>query len=112
VIPFLSAQNQNGSGTVNFKIIKDGTVIATNTSSGGYVIATVSGNQKNSVRTLEMNRVVSLIFNADKTSGGKKKKSTPILACFSLEWSRRGSNPRPNNESIYFLHVYFVIVFR
>ena len=68
--------------------------------------------EKNSVRTLEMNRVVSLIFNADKTSGGKKKKSTPILACFSLEWSRRGSNPRPNNESIYFLHVYFVIVFR
>ena len=40
---YISAQNQNGSGTVIVKIIKDGTVIATNTSSGAYVIATVSG---------------------------------------------------------------------
>jgi hypothetical protein len=40
---YVSAQNQNSSGTVIVKIIKDGTVIATNTSSGAYVIATVSG---------------------------------------------------------------------
>ena len=40
--------------------------------------------QKNSVRTLEMNRVVSLILNAGKTSGGSKKgKHTDfgVLSC-------------------------------
>ena len=41
---YISAQNQNSTGTVIVKIIKNGTVIATNTSSGAYVIATVSGN--------------------------------------------------------------------
>ena len=40
---YVSAQNQNSTGTVIVKIIKDGTVLATNTSSGAYVIATVSG---------------------------------------------------------------------
>ena len=93
MIPFLSAQNQNGSGTVNFKIIKDGTVIATNTSSGGYVIATVSDNQKNSVRTLEMNRVVSLIFNADKTSGGKKKEKHTDFGVLSCGVESEGFEP-------------------
>jgi hypothetical protein len=39
--------------------------------------------------------VISLILNADKTSEGGKKESTPILACFPVEWSRRGSNPQP-----------------
>ena len=40
--------------------------------------------EKNSVRTLEMNRVISLILNADKTSGGGKKgKHTDfgVLSC-------------------------------
>ena len=39
--------------------------------------------EKNSVRTLEMNRVVSLILNVDKTSGGKKGKHTDfgVLSC-------------------------------
>ncbi len=40
--------------------------------------------EKNSVRTLEMNRVVSLILNADKTfGGGKKGKHTDfgVLSC-------------------------------
>ncbi len=41
---YVSVQNQNGSGTVIIKIIKDGMVIATNSSSGVYVIATASGN--------------------------------------------------------------------
>lgn len=40
--------------------------------------------EKNSVRTLEMNRVVSLILNAGNTSGGgKKEKHTDfgVLSC-------------------------------
>ena len=40
--------------------------------------------EKNSVRTLEMNRVVSLILNAGRTSGGGKKgKHTEfgVLSC-------------------------------
>ena len=41
---YFSAQNNNSSGTVIVKIYKSGKVIATNTSDGGYVIATVSGN--------------------------------------------------------------------
>ena len=41
---YISAQNQNSSGTFTVKIIKDGSVIATKTSSGAYVIATVSGS--------------------------------------------------------------------
>ena len=31
-------------------------------------------NKKNSVRTLEVNRVVSLILNAGNSSGGSKKR--------------------------------------
>jgi hypothetical protein len=40
--------------------------------------------EKNSVRTLEMNRVVSLILNAGNTyGGGKKEKHTDfgVLSC-------------------------------
>lgn len=40
---YLSAQNQCDSGYVRVKFVKDGTTIRENTSSGGYVIATVSG---------------------------------------------------------------------
>ncbi len=40
---YMSAQNNTGSGTVTVKIIKDGKVLAQQTSSGAYVIATVDG---------------------------------------------------------------------
>lgn len=41
---YLSAQNMNSSGSVTVKIIKNGRVVANQTSVGAYVIATVSGN--------------------------------------------------------------------
>ena len=41
-LEFFTVENQKGSKTVIVKIIKDGKVIATNTSSGAYVIATAS----------------------------------------------------------------------
>lgn len=40
---YLSAQNQCGSGFVRVQLVKDGQVVRENTSTGGYVIATVSG---------------------------------------------------------------------
>jgi len=40
---YISAQNNLSSGNVTVKIIKDGQVVASNTSYGGYSIATVSG---------------------------------------------------------------------
>jgi hypothetical protein len=40
---YMSAQNNTGSGTVTVKIIRDGKVLAQQSSSGAYVIATVSG---------------------------------------------------------------------
>jgi hypothetical protein len=40
---YMSAQNNTGSGTVTVKIIRDGKVLIQQTSSGAYVIATVSG---------------------------------------------------------------------
>ena len=40
---YMSAQNNNSSGSVTVKIIRDGEVLAQQTSSGAYVIATVSG---------------------------------------------------------------------
>ena len=40
---YVSAQNNNDNGTVTVSIIKNSKVIATNTSSGAYVIATVDG---------------------------------------------------------------------
>jgi hypothetical protein len=40
---YFSAQNNTSSGTVTVKIFRDGEVIAQQTSSGAYVIATVSG---------------------------------------------------------------------
>lgn len=40
---YVSAQNQGSSGTVTVKIVRNGKVKATQTSSGAYVIATVSG---------------------------------------------------------------------
>ena len=39
----MSAQNNTGSGSVTVKIIRDGKVVAQQTSSGAYVIATVDG---------------------------------------------------------------------
>jgi hypothetical protein len=51
--------------------------------------------EKNSVRTLEMNRVVSLILNAGRTSGGGKKgKHTEfgVLSC-GVESTDLFSNP-------------------
>jgi hypothetical protein len=41
---YLSAQNNIANGNVTVKIIKDGKVVATNTSYGAYSIATVSGD--------------------------------------------------------------------
>jgi hypothetical protein len=41
---YISAQNNNSSGSVTVKIIKEGEVISENTSFGGYTIATVSGD--------------------------------------------------------------------
>lgn len=41
---YFSAQNNTSAGSVTVKIIKDGVTIAENTSVGGYVIATVSGD--------------------------------------------------------------------
>ena len=41
---YVSAQNNTASGYVTVSIYKNGKRIATNTSSGGYTIATVSGN--------------------------------------------------------------------
>jgi hypothetical protein len=40
---YVSAQNNKSSGSVTVSIIKNGKVIATQTSTGGYVIASVSG---------------------------------------------------------------------
>ena len=40
---YMSAQNNTGSGSVTVKIIRDGKVLAQQTSSGAYVIATVDG---------------------------------------------------------------------
>ncbi len=41
---YLSAQNNNASGNVTVRIIKDGKIVAENTSFGPYTIATVSGD--------------------------------------------------------------------
>ncbi len=41
---YLSAQNNTANGNVTVKIIRDGKVVATNTSYGAYSIATVSGD--------------------------------------------------------------------
>ncbi|VXC66875.1 Flagellar hook-associated protein flgK [Arthrobacter sp. 9V] len=40
---YISAQNNGASGTVTCRITVDGTVVSTNTSSGGYAIASCSG---------------------------------------------------------------------
>ena len=40
---YISAQNNNASGSVTVQIVRGGQVVATNTSYGGYTIATVSG---------------------------------------------------------------------
>jgi hypothetical protein len=40
---YMSAQNNTDSGTVTVKIIRDGQVVAQQTSSGAYVIASVDG---------------------------------------------------------------------
>jgi hypothetical protein len=40
---YMSAQNNTDSGTVTVKIIRNGKVLAQQTSSGAYVIATVDG---------------------------------------------------------------------
>jgi hypothetical protein len=40
---YISAQNNTSSGTVTVKIIRGGKVVAKQTSSGAYVIATVDG---------------------------------------------------------------------
>lgn len=40
---YISAQNNNSSGSVTVQIVRGGQVVASNTSYGGYTIATVSG---------------------------------------------------------------------
>jgi hypothetical protein len=45
--------------------------------------------EKNSVRTVELNPFVELIFSNLKGSRRQKKKSTPISVCLPVEWSRR-----------------------
>jgi len=40
---YLSAQNNTANGNVTVKIIRGGKIVASNTSSGAYSIATVSG---------------------------------------------------------------------
>lgn len=40
---YISVQNQSASGTVTCSIVLDGKVISSNTSTGGYVIATCEG---------------------------------------------------------------------
>jgi hypothetical protein len=40
---YMSAQNNTSSGSVTVKIIRDGKVVAQQTSKGAYVIATVDG---------------------------------------------------------------------
>jgi hypothetical protein len=40
---YISAQNNNASGSVTVEIVRGGRVVASNTSYGGYTIATVSG---------------------------------------------------------------------
>ena len=40
---YFSAQNNNASGSVTVEIVRGGRVVASNTSYGGYTIATVSG---------------------------------------------------------------------
>ena len=40
---YISAQNKNASGSVTVQIVRGGQVVASNTSYGGYTIATVSG---------------------------------------------------------------------
>jgi len=42
----------------------------------------------------------------------RNKKSIFLRKMLSSEWSRRGSNPRPNNGNSSFLHAYFLIGFR
>lgn len=41
---YVSAQNNNSSGSVTVKIYKNNVVVSENTSTGGYTIATTSGN--------------------------------------------------------------------
>lgn len=41
---YISAQNNNDSGSVTVKIIRNGKIVESNTSHGGYTIATVSGD--------------------------------------------------------------------
>ena len=41
---YISAQNNNSSGNVTVKILKAGKVVAQNIGTGGYTIATVSGD--------------------------------------------------------------------
>jgi hypothetical protein len=43
---YLSAQNQGSSGTITCRITVDGTVVSTNTSSGGYAIASCKGTAR------------------------------------------------------------------
>ena len=41
---YLAAQNNSDHGSVTVKIVREGKVIASNTSNGGYAIADVSGD--------------------------------------------------------------------
>ena len=51
-------------------------------------------------------------FFSHKHALFETKKSSYPRVLLSSEWSRRGSNPRPNNGNSSFLHAYFLINFR
>ena len=56
--------------------------------------------EKNSVRTLEMNRVVSLILNAGKTSGGSKKEKHTDFGVLSCGVVMEGIEPPTQGFSV------------
>ena len=62
--------------------------------------------EKNSVRTLEMNRVVSLILNAEKTSGGSKNKKANIFVRF---FARGAGGDRTLVQTMNFQAFYMLI---
>ena len=57
--------------------------------------------EKKSVRTLEMNKVVSLILNTGKTSGGSKKGKHTDFGVLSYGVIPLGFEPRAHTLKVY-----------